>query len=273
MRLVVPALLAVLATASADSPVHAAQPPPDVDLALVLAVDVSRSMDTEEQQLQRQGYVSAFRSNEVIQAIMDGARGRIAVTYFEWASPSFQSVLVPWTVIGGRADAEAFAARLAAVPFERESGTSISGGLDFAEGLLTQAQMHADRRAIDVSGDGPNNAGDPVVPTRDAIINGGVTINGLPIMLRTSEGGPFRLANLDDYYRTCVIGGPGAFMVTINSLADFEVATRRKLVLEISGMPPRVMPAADVGAAPQPVDCMIGEKQRHLLFDGMDNFH
>src|SRR5581483_6601654 len=128
-----------------------------VDLELVLAVDVSRSMDVDEQRLQREGYASAFRHPEVISAITDGARGRIAVTYVEWAGSLTQWVKVAWQVIAGRADAEAFADKIAAAPLDSYMGTSISSGLRFAADLFRRSGMAGDRRAIDVSGDGPNN--------------------------------------------------------------------------------------------------------------------
>ena len=236
----------------------------DVDLELVLAVDISRSMDYDEQQLQRDGYVEAIRHPEVIAAIASGPIGRIAVTYVEWAGPFHQAMVVPWSIISGKAEAEAFAARVAEAPLVRERGTSISEGLDFAAGLFEQSGARGIRRAIDVSGDGPNNMGMPVVPVRDRIVAEGITINGLPIMLKTSYGfGPYNIPNLDIYYEDCVIGGPGAFMITVDDPTRFAIAIRRKLVLEIAGLvpEPRLMKAAS--ATPQPrIDCLIGEKQR-----------
>ena len=236
----------------------------EVDLELVLAVDISRSMDLDEQQLQRDGYVAALRHPEVVQAIRSGAAGRIAVTYVEWAGPFHQAVLVPWTTIAGLADAEAFADALAAAPLTRERGTSISEGLAFSASLFPAPGVRSMRRAIDVSGDGPNNAGRGVAPTRDLIVAGGITINGLPIMLKPALAyGPYNIPNLDVYYEDCVIGGPGAFMITVDDMAEFAVAVRRKLVLEIAGrMPePRVIRAAAYRAPPR-IDCLIGEKQR-----------
>ncbi|HET7716507.1 MAG TPA: DUF1194 domain-containing protein [Bauldia sp.] len=236
----------------------------EVDLELVLAVDISRSMDYEEQQLQREGYVEALRHPEVIEAIRSGAVGRIAVTYVEWAGPFHQAMVVPWTIVSNLAEAEAFAAQVAAAPLVRERGTSISQGLDFASGLFASSGAAGYRRAIDVSGDGPNNMGVPVAPVRDRIVAEGITINGLPIMLKTSYAfGPYSIPNLDVYYEDCVIGGPGAFMITVDDPARFAIAIRRKLVLEIAGlMPePRLMKATSVTPEPR-VDCMIGEKQR-----------
>ena len=240
----------------------------DVDLELVLAVDVSRSMDYDEQKLQRDGYVAAFRHPEVIQAIRSGAVGRIAVTYMEWSGPSYQQVLVPWTIVGSRDEAEAFAASLETVPITRESGTSISGGLDAAARLFASSGARGQRQVIDVSGDGPNNMGVPVAPMRDSVVERGIVINGLPIVLKT--GGAyslFSIANLDVYYEDCVIGGPGAFMVTVDDTIGFERAIRRKLVLEISGLSPHLMLAAEPFRPAPRVDCMIGEKIRQQWMD------
>ncbi len=235
----------------------------DVDLELVLAVDVSRSMDYDEQKLQRDGYVAAFRHPEVIQAIRSGFAGRIAVTYMEWSGPSYQQVLVPWTIVGSRDEAEAFAAALAQVPITRELGTSISGGLEAAARLFAVSGARGIRQVIDVSGDGPNNMGPPVAPMRDAVVEQGIAINGLPIVLKSYGAySLYNIPNLDAYYRDCVIGGTGAFMVTVDDVTGFERAIRRKLVLEISGLGPRLMPAAEtLRTAPQ-VDCLIGEKKR-----------
>lgn len=235
-----------------------------VDLELVLAVDISRSMDYEEQQLQRDGYVEALRHPEVVAAIQSGPVGRIAVTYVEWAGPFHQAMVVPWTTVSSMAEAEAFAAAVGAAPLVRERGTSISQGLDFAASLFASSGASGARRAIDVSGDGPNNMGLPVVPVRDRIVAEGITINGLPIMIRPSYTvGPYGIPDLDIYYEDCVIGGPGAFMITVDDMSRFAVAIRRKLVLEIAGTvpEPRVIRAAAFEMPPR-IDCLIGEKQR-----------
>jgi hypothetical protein len=258
MRAVLIALAALLVMEG--MPAAAAEP---VDLELVLAVDVSRSMDADELALQRQGYANAFRHPDVIQAITSGARGRIAVTYVEWAGPSFQATVVPWTMVGGRAEAEAFATRIEAAPLTREMGTSISGGLVFAGQQFDGSPFAGDRQTIDVSGDGPNNMGLPVAMIRDRIVDRGITINGLPIMLKPAYTfSAFGIPNLDVYYEDCVIGGPGAFMITVDDMARFETAVRRKLVLEIAGLPARVMPAAAGSIKAPRIDCMIGEKSR-----------
>ena len=172
----------------------------EVDLELILAVDVSRSMDVDEQRLQRDGYVKAFRHPEVIRAITEGQHGRIAVTYVEWAGTEFHSVLAPWAIIAGRQDAEAFADKLAAAPYSRESATSISSALLFATGRFELSGARGDRRVIDISGDGANDMGMPVETTRDWVVRQGITINGLPIMLKADEPGRFNIPNLDVYY-------------------------------------------------------------------------
>lgn len=248
---------------------HAAAAQPDgVDLELVLAVDISRSMDFEEQELQRDGYAAAFRHPEVLAAIASGPLGRIAVTYVEWAGPGVQSVVIPWTIIAGAEEAFAFADKISAAKILRERGTSISGGLEFASALFAGSGVRGLRRAIDVSGDGPNNMGLPVARVRDEVVATGITINGLPIMLRPGGGfGAFGIDNLDIYYEDCVIGGPGAFIVTVNDIDQFPAAIRRKLVLEIAGLgsTPQLIPVALT--APR-IDCLIGEKRRErYLFD------
>lgn len=239
-----------------------------VDLELVLAVDVSRSMDFEEQELQRDGYADAFRHPEVVAAIVSGPLGRIAVTYVEWAGPEVQIVIVPWMIVASPEDALAFADRIASAEMLRERGTSISGGLEFASGLFSGSGVEGLRRTIDISGDGPNNMGLPVARVRDEVVAAGITINGLPIMLRPGGGfGAYGIRELDIYYEDCVIGGPGAFIITVDDPSQFSAAIRRKLVLEIAGVlpPPRLIPAA--ATAPR-IDCLVGEKRRErYLFD------
>ncbi|MGN6573054.1 MAG: DUF1194 domain-containing protein [Pseudolabrys sp.] len=230
-----------------------------VDVELVLAVDVSYSMDPEEQALQREGYVQALRSKEFLTALREGAHGKIAVTYFEWAGQFDQKILMPWRLIDGPEAADAVADELARAPYRRASRTSISGGLVFAKPLFDSSGYRGVRRVIDVSGDGANNSGVPVVPTRDGVVAAGITINGLPIMIRRSRGSMMDIDNLDVYYEDCVIGGPGAFVVPIHERSQFVEATRTKMILEIAGRQPdaRVVPAA----AKEPrVDCLIGEK-------------
>lgn len=231
-----------------------------VDLELVLAVDVSRSMDRDEQALQHTGYVEAFRHKDVIDAITSGPNGRIAVSYVEWAGPSYQRALVPWTVIDGAAAAHAFAGRLAAAPISSERGTSIANGLLFIGPTFEGNGIAGSRRVIDVSGDGPNNMGVPVTTVRDPLVAQGITINGLPIMIKRA-GGFASIENLDIYYEDCVIGGTGAFLVPVTDIQNLSSAIRRKLVLEIAARPVLLQKVAE--ATPEPrIDCMIGERLR-----------
>jgi len=162
-----------------------------VDLELVLAVDVSGSMDTQERLLQRDGYVQAFLHPEVIAAIRAGINGRIAVAYVEWAGPRSQNMVMPWRLIDGQEAAAAVSAELALAESPRIRGTSISGALAFSSALFDGNGFASGRKAIDVSGDGPNNMGPPVVPMRDTVVARGITINGLPLTLR--PGGSFGL--------------------------------------------------------------------------------
>jgi hypothetical protein len=230
-----------------------------VDVELVLAVDVSYSMDPDEQALQREGYVQALTSREFMQALREGANGKIAVTYIEWAGEFDQKVIMPWRLIEGPESADSVAAELAHAPYRRASRTSISGGLRFATTLFETSGYHGLRRVIDVSGDGANNSGPLIVPVRDQVLAAGITINGLPIMLKRSNFGTMDIENLNIYYEDCVIGGPGAFVIPIRERKQFIEATRTKLVLEVSSREasPRVMPVAR--EAPR-ISCTIGEK-------------
>ena len=230
-----------------------------VDVELVLAVDVSYSMDPEEQALQREGYMAAITSREFLQALKQGMHGKIAMTYFEWAGMHHQQIIVPWRVIDGPESADGFAADIARARYTRASRTSISGALLFAVPLFEGGGYRGMRRVIDVSGDGVNNNGPNVALTRDEVLAKGITINGLPILLKRSNFGTMDIDNLDIYYEDCVIGGPGAFVIPIRNREQFKEAIRTKLVLEIAGRTPkqRVMPASS--AQPR-VSCTIGER-------------
>ncbi|RAI42957.1 DUF1194 domain-containing protein [Rhodoplanes roseus] len=230
-----------------------------VDVEIVLAVDISYSMDPEEQALQREGYVAALGSPEFLGALKQGMHGKIVVTYVEWAGAADQRVLVPWRVIDGPASAEAFAASIAEAPYRRAYRTSISGALQFSADLFKDSGQRGIRRVIDVSGDGANNQGALVDATRDEVIAKGITINGLPLVLKRPNAATMDIEALDVYYEDCVIGGPSAFMIPIRDRTQFKEATRTKLVLEIAGRTPelRVIPAA----ASQPrISCTIGER-------------
>ena len=230
-----------------------------VDVELVIAVDVSYSMDPEEQALQREGYIQALTSREFLSALREGANGKIAITYYEWAGANDQKIVMPWRLIDGPEAADAVAAEIARAPYRRASRTSISGALKFAKLLFDNSGYRGLRRVIDVSGDGANYAGDLIVPTRDDVLGAGITINGLPIMLNRPNFGSVDISELDIYSEDCVTGGPGSFVIPIRERAEFVKATRTKLVLEIASREPeaRVIPAS----ADKPrISCTIGEK-------------
>ena len=230
-----------------------------VDVELVIAVDVSYSMDPDEQALQREGYILALTSKEFLQALRQGANGKIAITYFEWAGQFDQKVIMPWRLIDGPETAHAVAAAIARAPYRRASRTSISGALRFAKPLFDESGYKGLRRVIDVSGDGANNAGPLVVRMRDEVLAANITINGLPIMLKRPFVGTMDIENLDIYYEDCVIGGPGAFVVPIREREKFIEATRTKLVLEIAGRQPEAQVVPASSQAPR-ISCTIGEK-------------
>ncbi|KAA2235971.1 DUF1194 domain-containing protein [Salinarimonas soli] len=230
----------------------------EVDVALVLAVDISYSMDQDEQVLQRQGFIDALRSPLVHDAIRRGMLGRIAVVYAEWAGTWDQRVVVPWSVIDGPEAAMAFADKLMEEPTRRATRTSISGAIDMGVGLLRDSGMTAMRQVIDISGDGPNNQGRPVTEARDEAVAQGITINGLPIMLK--QPGYLDIADLDAYFRACVIGGVGAFVVPARDKGQFPEAIKTKIVMEVSGLTPPE-PLIRFAAAPSPPDCRSGESQ------------
>ncbi|HWP25902.1 MAG TPA: DUF1194 domain-containing protein [Xanthobacteraceae bacterium] len=230
-----------------------------VDVQLVLAVDISYSMDPDELALQREGYIAALTSPEFLQAIRQGINGRVAVLYFEWAGVEIQHIVVPWRMIDGPESADAFASEIARAPQRRGSRTSISGALAFAMPLFEGGGYRGLRRVIDVSGDGVNNNGPPVTLVRDEVVAKGITINGLPIMLKRPYPGAMDIENLDVYYEDCVIGGPGAFVVPIRAREEFKSAIRTKLVLEIAGRTP--MPRLLRASESRPrISCTIGER-------------
>lgn len=233
-----------------------AQAQTEVDLALVVAVDVSFSMDEGEQALQRDGFADAFRSREVHEAIRRGMLGRIAVTYVEWGGAGRQRVVIPWTLLDGPESIEAFAQKIAANPPTRMSYTSISSAIDYGVDLLERSGFEAARQVIDVSGDGANNEGRPVTEARDGAVAKGITVNGLPIMLKVNDY--FATRNLDVYYRDCVIGGQGAFMVPVRDPAQFKDAIKTKIIMEIAGLTPEP-PLLHRAQAQGTTNCMIGE--------------
>jgi hypothetical protein len=207
-----------------------------VDVALVLAVDASQSMDEGEQKLQREGYVAALTSPEVMKAISIGRAGQIAVTYFEWGSADQQVVVAPWTVIDGPDAAKAFAGRIAAAPYNNLQRTSISAALAFGAKLIDQGGFSTERQVIDVSGDGPNNEGLVVSEVRDRLVDLGITINGLPIVTKQGTADWIEYPPLDQYYETCVVGGVGSFSIPVRGMNNFGAALKMKLVIEIAGL-------------------------------------
>ena len=229
----------------------------EVDLALVLAVDISNSMDPEEQELQRQGFVEAFRSPLVHKAIGGGMLGRIAVVYLEWAGPTIQYVTVPWTEIGGPEDALSFADRLAQAPIRRGPRTSISGAIDASMRLLSESNVEAVRRVIDISGDGVNNLGRSITQARDEALAQGVVINGLPLLLNRPTNS-WDADNLDDYYRDCVIGGLGAFMIPVRERQQFAEAIKTKIIREIAGAAPEALIVPTQAQSERRTNCEMG---------------
>jgi len=269
----VPAALGIAALLSvglaaprfADLPDKAAKT--SVDVELVLAVDVSYSMDLEELALQREGYVQALTSPDFLNAVKQGMHGKVAVSYFEWAGIADQRVVADWHVIDGEASARVIAGVISNAPIRRSYRTSISGALNFAVPMFEMSGHRGIRRVIDVSGDGANNQGPPVTTARDQVLEKGITINGLPIMLKRPSAANMDLEELDVYYEDCVIGGPGSFVVPIRERVKFKEAIRTKLVLEIAGRQPptRIVP---VSAAAPRVSCLIGERMWQYRWGG-----
>lgn len=212
-----------------------------VDVLLVLAVDVSRSVDEDEARLQREGYRAAICDPRVVEAIRGGALGGIGVTYVEWAGSEFQRQTLPWYRIGTQAEADRWAGMLAEAPRQSLSWTSISTAIDFSVGLLEAAPYEATRRVIDVSGDGVNNSGGPVELARDRAVAQGIVINGLPIVNDRPTFGRRNSVPLDQYYAESVIGGDGAFLVVAEDFESFGAAVRRKLIREIADLPGPVL--------------------------------
>ncbi|RWE36125.1 DUF1194 domain-containing protein [Mesorhizobium sp.] len=252
-------LLACLACAEA-APLPAPGQDMAVDVELVLAVDISQSMDEGEFVLQRAGYVDALRHPDFIRAVRSGSNGRIALAYFEWAGVVRDDGVIGWQIVDGQESADAFADKIAQRPFRSFRGTSISGALGFGAGLLEKTGFSAPRRVIDISGDGPNNSGLPVAMIRNAVLARGIVINGLPILISPSPS----IGHLDAYYADCVTGGPGSFVLPIYSAAEFSTAIRRKLIQEVSGITRET--TVRIEAAP-PVDCLQAERDRRKYSD------
>jgi hypothetical protein len=229
-----------------------------IDLELVLAVDVSGSIDARESALQREGYLAAIRSPEFAAAVRAGSLARIRLAYVEWAGEGGQQLVVPWRVIDGTEAAQTFANELAGRAVTRfRRGTSISSALQFTARLFEGGGI---RRVIDISGDGPNNVGGNVTVARDAVVAEGIVINGLPMLLSPAQIFP----PLDRYYADCVIGGEEAFALPVASIEDLGEAIRMRLLRELLSADESGNGDGDVipAATEPPTDCLAGEKER-----------
>jgi hypothetical protein len=239
---------------------------PQVDVALVIAVDVSSSMEPEEQKLQREGFIQAFRSSLVHEAIQSGMNGRIAVTYVEWSGSKDQAVIVPWTIIDNPESAKSFASHLAYKPLRQAGMTSISGVIDYTRKLFVELDSAPVRRVIDISGDGPNNDGRNVTEARDEAAADGIIINGLPIMFRRVLGAS-EMEDLDLYFRECVIGGVGSFMLPLHDPEQFAMVIRTKIMREIAEIRDARTMIVPAQTSMPSMNCATGErrKQEELL--------
>ncbi len=232
------ALLIFAAAATFASITTAAE---KVDLLLVLAADVSRSIDSAKFQLQREGYAAAVSDPRVLDAIRSGRDGRVGLSFVEWSGVSSQRVVIDWTTISDVESAKGFGDRLLEAPRSFADRTSISGGIDFAMGQFARAPYESARRTIDVSGDGTNNAGREVVQARDEAVAQGVTINGLVILSETPLAWNPDHTNppggLENYYRDNVIGGATAFVLAAQNFHSFGEAIIKKLIAEVARAP------------------------------------
>ena len=277
------AVLLVAACLGLAAPARAADVA--VDLELVLAIDVSQSVDVIEGRMQREGYIRAFSDPRVAQALRNGQYGKIAVTYVEWAGVGWSYTIVPWRVLASAEDARAFAVALDNHPVTRGQGTSISGAITEAAASFVANGAAGARRVIDISGDGPNSSGFNVTVARDDAVAQGITINGVAINDREITN--FSLPDLDVYFQDCVVGGPGAFVIAADGFASFAEAILRKLILEIADLHPLgrerfgapVLERAQVlgrGAGPAPQKygprCDIGERMRLQDQQGLPPF-
>ena len=258
MMRIVSALLMLLTFAGAAAPPAAAAAAEPVDLLLVLAADVSRSVDSGKFQLQREGYAAAVSDPRVLDAIRSGRNGRIGLTFVEWSGVGSQRVVIDWTTIGDTESAKGFGDRLLEAPRSFADRTSISGAIEFAMGQLARAPYESTRRTIDISGDGTNNAGRDVTLARDEALARGVTINGLVILSETPLAWNPDHTNppggLDSYYRNNVVGGPGAFVLVAENFNSFGQAIVKKLIAEVAqaGKGPPLRTAARGAARLQP---------------------
>jgi hypothetical protein len=234
----------------------AAQDRKEVDMALVMAIDISGSIDPDEARLQRQGYVEAFSDPVIVKAILGGNHGRIAVAYFEWSDSYVQKLLIDWTLLDSREAIQAFATRLANAPISIARRTSISGAIRYAIPLFGRSPYETERKVLDISGDGSNNDGGLVTDLRHDALKERIVINGLPIM--NDRPNPFGFpseTDLDKYYLHCVTGGPRSFVEVAVSFEDFPRAVRKKLLQEVADIGPRLefghdFDVGDLGLSP-----------------------
>jgi|SRR5580704_7225937 hypothetical protein len=232
-------ILAVLVATGLSAPV--ARAAEAVDLLLVLAADVSRSIDTAKFQLQRDGYAAAITDRRVLNVIRSGPNHQIAVCFVEWSGVGAQKLVIDWTIVRDDASAREFSAQIAEAPRSFSDRTSISGGIEFAMVQFARAPYDARRRTIDVSGDGTNNSGREVSAARDDALADGVTINGLvilsdrPLAWNADHTNP--PGGLEKYYRDNVVGGPGAFVMAAENFESFGQAIINKMIAEIAVVP------------------------------------
>src|SRR5258705_8527004 len=218
-----------------------------VDLKLVIATDVSGSINDEEARLQREGTAEPFLDADVVKAIRNGSLGRIAVSMIDFSSPDYDKVIIDWQIIRDKASATSFAELVRASPRTPGRRTSVSSALELGSLLIESSEKDivATRKVIDVSGDGPNNDGNPMRETHDRVVGQGIVVNGLPIMDDNANG---YFPNLDKYYAACVAGGRGSFVVAVHNYKDFSAAMRHKLILEISQNETQIRQAQTVRA-------------------------
>jgi Protein of unknown function (DUF1194) len=250
MRLLLALISILLALPSA------AQDKKEVDLALALGIDISGSIDPDEARLQREGYVEAFRDPVIVKAILGGSHGRIAVAYFEWSDAWVQKLLVDWTLLDSEAAIEAFARRLSDAPISIARRTSISGAIRYAIPLFIRSPYEAERKVLDISGDGSNNDGGLITDMRHEALKERIVINGLPIM--NDRPNPFGFpseTDLDKYYLHCVTGGPRSFVEVAKNFEDFPRAVRKKLLQEVADIGP--LNDVDIGNLRSPLVPMV----------------
>ncbi len=246
-----------------------AQDKKEVDLALALAIDISGSIDPDEAKLQREGYVQAFRDPVIVKAILGGSHGRIAVAYYEWSDAWVQRLLIDWTLLDSEAAIMEFTTRLANAPISIARRTSISGAIRYALPLFGRSPYEAERKVLDISGDGSNNDGGLVTDMRYEALKERIVINGLPIM--NDRPNPFGFpseSDLDKYYLHCVTGGPRSFVEVATNFEDFPRAVRKKLLQEVANLSPELGPLKgpvndfDIALGPLPDGTQLAQSGR-----------